>query len=34
MEEFEKESRRVSEAFTTMIRHGRQFEGVRHKCLH
>ena len=31
MEEFEKESWRVSEPFTTMIRHGTQIEGVRHK---
>ena len=29
MEEFEKESGRVSEAFTTIIRHDRQIEGVR-----
>ena len=34
MEEFEKESGRVSETFTAMIRHGRQIEGVRQKCLH
>ena len=32
MEEFEKESERVSEAFTTMIRHGTQIEEVRDKC--
>ena len=34
MEEFEKGSGRVSETFTTMICHGRQIEGVRHKFLH
>ena len=33
MEEFEKESERVSETFTTVIRHGRQIEGVGlHVC--
>ena len=33
MEKFEKESRRASEMFRSMICHGGQIEGVGHKCL-